>query len=215
MTTELEWAENIYEDNDVFLAGPQTLGSHFPIAALSVTVPDKYAENIVAMALASALSRFDTAKLRSVSYALVSNEVDQPDNSITRHWGIRALLKYYSLNVDKREIVQTSHMVAGGVRFTAAVPVSLDCVNTVAKFIEIPACYIGINIEPPTIDKILTQPWHGNVTSDAGVIQQACAEGGLLIKKFGAFDDRRRGVVLFAQQLTFSDLTSIRVRRIR
>lgn len=152
-------------------------------------------------ALLSVLSFFYGLTLKKLPdygvWLLVGDSVWQPDTRIVRYhrlWGAlaaRGLKVSHACNPQELMIVED-----GKLKFFGAIKLSELSVKSVAEVLLRERCaYVSVlpgSVEPKGI---LELGWTGDLAEDFKLLIGLVEDGGLLVKRYGEFGDREKGVV--------------------
>lgn len=134
-------------------------------------------------------------------WLFVGNSAWQPDTRIVRYrklWGALAArgIKISHTN-NTQEVMRETE---GKLKFFGAAQLSeLSIESAVKALLEEYCTYLIVLPSAVGPESILNIGWSGNITDDSEVIANLIKSGGLLIKRFGEFDDEERGVVAIGQ----------------
>lgn len=130
-------------------------------------------------------------------WLLVGNSAWQPDTRIIRYrklWNalaVRGVKVSHSWNAQ-----EVMHEKEGKLKFFGATQLSKLSVESVVKALLEERCsYIIVLPKAVGPESIIDIGWSGNLADDLDFIDALTRSGGLLIKRFGEFDDEERGMI--------------------
>lgn len=130
-------------------------------------------------------------------WLLVGNSAWQPDTRIVRYRKLWSALEIRGVKVSHTWHTQEiMHESEGKLKFFGATQLSeLSVESTVSALLEEPCTYLIALPSEVWPKDVLKAGWSGNLKDDHVVIEFLFESDGLLIKRFGEFDDREKGLI--------------------
>lgn len=153
--------------------------------------------NVLNVVLEYVLERFDKVLPDYKFWFLVGNSAWQPDTRIIRYRRLWGGLKSQGIEIKGGSHLQ-EHVVEGaqGLKFFGAVCISEASISGVVSAISVERCsYLVMLPNGFDVGEVLSTGWSGNMREDFDFINCVCSKNGIVIGKFGDFDDEEKGLV--------------------
>lgn len=130
-------------------------------------------------------------------WLLVGNSAWQPDTRVVRYRKLWKSLAARGIEIsnacEKQELM---YELDGKLKFFGAIQLSGLYVRTVVDvFLQERCSYMSVLPGSTGIEGVLGAGWSGDIAADFNFITSLIERGGLLVKRFGEFDDEEIGVM--------------------
>ena len=138
------------------------------------------------------------------------NSAWQPDTRIVRYWKLWKAMRLNGIEIPQTNLSNEICLESEGkVKFFGAMQLSDSSIHVAVKAILNYRCTYLVAL-PYHIDiqEMLELGWTGIFSEDANIIVNIYKQNGLLIKRYGEFDDREKGLVVIGKPELIQILSS-------
>lgn len=199
MTTDIRVvsAPDVFVDNEVINLGRVRQQGGPALAGASWSIMGVSAHEALLSILRFVYGLIGEKLLNYRVWLLIGNSAWQPDTRIVRYRKLWDALTARGIGVsntfDKQEVMRESE---GKLKFFGVTQLSELSIRSVAKVISEERCtYLVALPSSSRPEDFLGIGWSGDLAEDSKFIDGLAERDGLLIKRFGEFDDEGRGVV--------------------
>jgi hypothetical protein len=199
MTIEVKTALtlDVSKENDVLFMLHPHLESNDVAAAIWFVAGESAA--VATKSVLQATQRWIEANMPNHAICLlVGSSTWQPDTRIVRHYGLAGALKAQHLVIPPLQELLVE--AAGKIKYFGVADLSGKEIDEFANVIvSEKCCYMVVIDKPINISELPKEGWTGNIIEDKELVLHIVNAGGILIQRFGSFDDQDKGMLLIGQ----------------
>lgn len=207
-------ASNIFLKNEVFfVSGPDGKDESYPVAVSMWSVRDCAPVESLNITLSCAIDSLRAVRSSDEFWLIIATPVAQIDTKILRHRKLTGWLESSGVDIEGLKFREEIRSCKGGIRFFGISRLEkFDMLKMPNILLRQKAAYL---VSPPLgfdQDDLFSFDWLGDIRKDVDFVREFVRTGGIVLKNFGEFDDRDRGVFAFTNEFQTAAISKSRLK---